>query len=152
MKKLIFFLALILSAGVLQAQITMTETDPAGNTSTVNTNADTSYHFADLSGEVNNFDIITITIKGTKTSGTVGGAVTLWGSNDNVRWYPLYGASTSAFADTVTSQALSNGDVDLQFLLNKTRYRYVRTRVITTGTQVSSYDCLLLGRKEPKLK
>ena len=132
-----------------EAQISLAEKDPAGATSTVNTNADTSYHTVELGGQNNNFEWLTFTIKGTKTSGTVAGTVTIWGSNDNSRWYAVYGASTSALADTVTTQNLTDASVDLQFIVNKTRYRYYRIRVITTGTQVSSYDCLLLGRKVP---
>src|SRR5688572_12264323 len=132
-----------------KAQVTMAETDPAGATSTVNTNADTSYHTISLAAQTFNYDVLTFTVKGTKTSGTVAGAVTLWGSNDNTRWYAVYGASTAAFTDTVASQNLTDASVDLAFHVNKTRFRYYRIRVITSGTQVSAYDCLLLGRKIP---
>lgn len=143
------FGAVALSAHNASAQVTMTQTDPAGASATVNTNADTSYHLVDLAGQTNNYNVLGVFIKGTKTSGTVAGAVTLWGSIDNSRWYAVYGASTSQLADTVTSQTLTDGDVDFQFLVDKTRYRYYRVRVITTGTQVSSYVCKALGRKVP---
>lgn len=133
----------------LKAQTTMTQTDPSGAAATVNTNVDTSYHTVTLAGQTNNYQHLTFTIKGTKTSGTVGGAVTLWGSNDNSRWFAVYGASTAAKSDTVTTQSLSNGDNDLQFLVTGTDYVYYRVRVITSGTQVSSYVCKLLGRKVP---
>lgn len=132
-----------------KAQTTMAQTDPAGATSTVNTNADTSYHSITLTGNTNNFNELNFSIKGTKTSGTVAGAVTLWGSVDNSRWFAVYGASTAAMADTVTTQSLTDASVDLQFIVNKTRYAYYRVRVITSGTQVSSYACKLLGRKVP---
>lgn len=152
MKKFIAFLSIVLFSALAftaQAQITLTEKDPAGATSTVNTNADTSYHSVDLGGQNNNFEYLTFSIKGTKTSGTVAGAITLWGSNDNSKWFAVYGASTSQMADTVTTQSLSDGDNDKIFIVNKTRFRYYRVRVITTGTQVSAYDCLMLGRKVP---
>lgn len=147
---LMFSLTLVtitLSVQRSSAQTTMTQTDPAGASATVNTNADTSYHLIDLAGQTNNFNTLSFFIKGTKTSGTVAGAVTLWGSADNVRWYAVYGASTAQMADTVTTKTLTDGDVDFQFLVDKTRYRYYRIRVITSGTQVSSYVCRVLGRK-----
>lgn len=129
------------------SQTTLAQTDPAGATSTVNTNVDTSYHTIDLAGQTNNFSFLNFSIKGTKTSGTVGGAVTLWGSSDNSKWFAVYGASTAAMSDTVTTQSLANSDNDLQFLVDKTRYRYYRVRVITSGTQVSAYTVKMLGRK-----
>jgi hypothetical protein len=147
MKKLLSIILLISISYVSQAQVTMAQTDPAGAAATVNTNADTSYHTIALTGNTNNFNDLNFTIKGTKTSGTVAGAVTLWGSSGNGRWYPVYGASTSAMADTVTTQSLTDASVDLQFLVYKTRYAYYRVRVITSGTQVSSYVCQLTGRK-----
>lgn len=143
------FGAVVVSAFKSDAQVTMAQTDPAGASATVNTNADTSYHTVDLAGQTNNYNTLSFFIKGTKTSGTVAGNVTLWGSADNSRWYAVYGASTAAFADTVTTKTLTDGDVDFQFLVNKTYYRYYRVRVITSGTQVSSYVCRLLGRKVP---
>lgn len=155
MKKLFSFIllasltfgAVALSSYKAKAQSLLAQTDPAGATSTVNTNADTSYHTVDLPGQTNNYSVLGFFIKGTKTSGTVGGAVTLWGSVDNVRWYAVYGASTAAFADTVTTKTLTDGDVDFCFLVDKTRFRYYRVRVITSGTQVSTYAVRLLGRK-----
>lgn len=150
MKKLLIILVAIISVALTSsAQTLMPETDPAGATSTVNTNADTSYHTLDMAGNVYNFNLLNFYIKGTKTSGTVAGAVTLWGSNDNSRWFAVYGASTAAMADTVTTQSLTDASVSLQFLVNKTWYRYYRVRVITSGTQVSAYDCYILGRKNP---
>lgn len=141
--------AMLMSASKANAQITMAQTDPAGASATVNTNADTSYHTVDLPGQTNNYNTLSFFIKGTKTSGTVAGTVTLWGSADNVRWYPVYGYSTAEFADTITTKSLTDGDVDFAFHVNKTWFRYYRVRVITTGTQVSSYVCRLLGRKVP---
>lgn len=150
MKKLLILALLIgFATFVCEAQVTMTQTDPAGASATVNTNADTSYHSIQLAGQTNNFNTLTFIVKGTKTSGTVGGTVTLWGSNDNSRWFAVYGG-TPAVPDTLlTSQSLSNGDNDLVYLVDKTYFRYYRVRVITTGTQVSSYVCTLLGRKVP---
>lgn len=150
MKKLIA-LILIVSAFAFNAgaQQTLTQTDPAGASATVNTNADTSYHTVDLAGQTRNYEWLNFVVKGTKTSGTVAGTVTLWGSMDNSRWIAVYGASTSAMADTVTTQNLSDGDTNLAFFVRNTNFRYYRVRVITTGTQVSSYVAYLLGRKVP---
>lgn len=150
MKKLLFIAFLIgFCSFVSHSQVTMTQTDPAGASATVNTNADTSYHTIQLAGQTNNFNTLTFVVKGTKTSGTVGGAVTLWASNDNSRWIPVYGG-TPAVPDTlITSVSLTNGDNDVVFLVDKTYFRYYRVRVITSGTQVSSYVATLLGRKVP---
>ena len=134
----------------VKAQVLMAQTDPAGAAATVNTNADTSYHTVTLTGNTNNFNELTFTIKGTKNSGTIStSAATLWGSADNVRWYPVYGASTAAMADTVTTQSIANSDNDLLFIVQKTRFAYYRVRIITTGTQSSSYVCRVTGRKVP---
>lgn len=144
------FAATIITSTKADAQITLAQTDPAGASATVNTNADTSYHLVDLAGQTNNYNELSFFIKGTKNSGTIStSAATLWGSADNVRWYPVYGASTSAMADTVTTQSIADSDNNLLFIVNKTRYRYYRVRIITTGTQSSSYVCRLLGRKVP---
>lgn len=154
MKKLLSILllvAFVMSASIsTSAQSLMAETDPAGATSTVNTNGDTSYHTISMPGQTFNYDLLTFTIKGTKLTGTIsGGAATLWGSNDNVRWYAVYGSSTAAMADTVTTISLTDASVDLAFHVTKTRFVYYRIRVITTGTQTSGYDCRVFGRKIP---
>lgn len=149
MKKLLSLILVIVFAMAANSQVVMTQTDPAGAAATVNTNGDTSYHKVDLAGQTFNYQYVTITVAGTKTSGTVAGTVTLWGSNDNSRWFAAYGSSTAALSDTVTTQNLTDADNNLQFLVTGTRYRYYRVRVITTGTQVSSYVCRLLGRKVP---
>lgn len=141
--------ALVLSSTKTSAQSLLPQTDPAGAVSTVNTNGDTSYHSVDLAGNTFNYNTMTFAIKGTKTSGTVAGACTLWGSMDNSRWYPVYGASTNALADTVTTKSLTDGDVDFAFYVRNVWFRYYRVRVITTGTQVSTYAVRLLGRKFP---
>lgn len=150
MKKLLSALVILFLATGVHAQTLMAETDPAGATSTVNTNGDTSYHTITLSGNINNYAILNFSIYGTKLTGTIsGGAVTLWGSNDNSHWKAVYGASTAAMADTVTSQSLANSDTNFEFLVTNTWYKYYRVRVITTGTQTSSYDCYLTARKNP---
>lgn len=152
MKK-IFLLAVSfwLLAVSVKAQTTLKilGTDGAVRTG-VHTNSDTTYHWVDLNSEVNNFDILTFVVKGTKASGTVGGAVTLWGSVDNSRWFAVYGASTAAMADTVTTQSLSDANNDKVFLVNKTRFRYYRLRIYSTGTESATYACYLLGRKPSK--
>lgn len=151
MKKLFSILLLIaLTAFAGHSQQIMPQTDPAGATASVNTNADTSYHTIDLYGQANNFAIMQIVVAGTKTSGTVGGAVTLWGSVDNSRWFAIY-AGTPAVPDTlITSVTLTDGDNNIAFqLTGPPRWRYIRTRVITSGTQVSSYVSRILGRKDP---
>lgn len=150
MKKLFsIILALSLFAFTADAQQTLTQTDPAGASASVNTNADTSYHTVDLAGQTRNYEWLNFVTKGTKTSGTVAGTVTLWGSMDNSRWIAVYGSSTTALSDTVTTQNLSDGDTNLSFFVRNTHFRYYRVRVITTGTQVSSYVTYLLGRKVP---
>ncbi len=148
MKKLLSIILLFsLTAFAANAQTLLPETDPAGATSTVNTNADTSYHTIDLAGQSRNFEWNSFAIKGTKTSGTVGGAVTLWGSMDNSRWYAVYGYTNAVADSLITSQALTDASVDLIFHVPQTKFRYYRVRVITSGTQVSAYDCYHLGRK-----
>lgn len=149
MKKLfsIILLLVALTAFKADAQTTLTQTDPAGASATVNTNADTSYHTIDLAGQTRNYEWLNFAIKGTKTSGTVAGAVTLWGSMDNSRWYAVYGYTNADADSLITSQALTDASVDLVFHVNYTKFRYYRVRVITTGTQVSSYVAYLLGRK-----
>lgn len=129
------------------AQTTMTQTDPAGAAATVNTNADTSYHLVDLAGQSRNFEWNNFVIKGTKTSGTVAGAVTLWGSMDNSRWFAVYGYTNAVADSLITSQALTDASVNFVFHVPQTKYRYYRVQVITSGTQVSSYTCYHLGRK-----
>jgi hypothetical protein len=146
---LILIVAATLVAGNACAQSTMAETDPAGATSTVNTNADTSYHTIQLAGQTFNYDVLTFILKGTKTSGTVLGHASLWGSNDNSRWFAVYGSKNLILADTTTAQAIGDESADLLWRVSKTNFRYYRIRVITYGTQVSSYDCTLLGRKVP---
>lgn len=134
-----------------KAQTVLAQTDPSGATSTTNTNADTSYHTIDMAGSNNNFSILNFVMKGTKTSGTVAGAATLWASMDNSRWFALYGRTSASTTDTTTSQALTDGDTNFFWILadagSATRWRYYRVRVITTGTQVSTYQVRLLGRK-----
>lgn len=142
------FGAVVLSSVKAKAQTTLTQTDPAGASATVNTNADTSYHKIDLAGNNNNFKYLNFVIKGTKTSGTVAGAVTLWGSVDDSRWFPVYAQTNASSADTTTSIALTDASVDLCFIVSGTKWRYYRVRVITTGTQVSSYVVKLVGRKQ----
>lgn len=156
MKKFLFATILLVSTFCLssfsndaKAQVLMAQTDPAGATSTVNTNADTSYHSITLSGQTFNYDKITITVAGTKTSGTVAGNVIIQGSNDNSRWFTLYGRTNALPLDTTYTQALTDADNNLVWHFSNTYWKYMRVRVITSGTQVSSYACRFLGRKVP---
>lgn len=147
MKKLFSVILLIsLSLGAM-AQLTMTQTDPAGASATVNTNADTSYHTIDLAGQTKNYEKLLFVIAGTKTSGTVAGNVTLWGSVDNSRWFAVYGGTNAVPDTSITTQALSDADNNIVFQVDGTRWRYYRVRVITSGTQVSSYVSRLHARK-----
>lgn len=141
------FGAVVFSTANVKAQTTLAQTDPAGASATVNTNADTSYHLIDMAGNNNNFKYLNFVIKGTKTSGTVAGAITLWGSIDNSRFFPVYAQTNASSVDTTTSIALTDASVDACFIVSGTKWRYYRVRVITTGTQVSSYVVKLLGRK-----
>ncbi len=148
MKKfLLSILVVITFASIANAQSIMTQTDPAGASASVNTNADTSYHKVDLAGQTFNYKYLSITVAGTKTSGTVLGIATLWGSNDNSRWFPVYASKDGKLADTTTAQGIGDVDADLLYVVTGTKFRYYRVRVITQGTQVSSYVCRLLGRK-----
>lgn len=150
MKKILFLVTVLLAVAISHSQTTMTQTDPAGASATVNTNADTSYHALDLAGNINNFKHITIAVAGTKTSGTVAGTCVPYGSLDGSRWFALYGKTNALMgADTTSSQSLANSDNDITWHFDNTRWRYYRVRVITTGTQVSSYVVRLLGRKDP---
>ncbi len=144
------FLSIILIAGLafgfsaeIKAQQVMTQTGTSGASKTTHTNADTSYHKLDLAGSVNNYHHITIAVAGTKTSGTVGGTALLQGSLDNSRWFTVTDTAN------VGSQSLTDGDNNLVWKLSGSAFRYYRVRIYTTGTQVSSYVCRLLGRKYP---
>jgi len=156
MKKLLsilFLFALVTSAVVVptvnaEAQSTMAQTDPAGAVSTVNTNADTSIHSIALAGQTFNYKYLTFTLAGTKTSGTVLGVAYLQGSNDNSRWFSVYASKDGKLADTTTIQGMTDTDNNLLWIVQGTKYRYYRVVVITQGTQVSSYVCRLLGRKQ----
>ena len=144
MKRFIFFSLLMLSfCFAVTAQTTMTQTGTSGAAKTTHTNADTSYHLGTFTGALNNFDVITITMIGTKTSGTVGGTAVPFGSIDGVNWFQLYDK------DSTSSQSLTNGDNLFKWHFDKTRYQYYRIRIYTTGTQVSSYSCKYIGRKIP---
>jgi len=141
MKKVLSIILVVCIAFSLKGQVVMTQTDPAGSVSTVNTNADTSYHKVDLYGQTFNYHFLLVTVAGTKTSGTVAGTAIIQGSLDNSRWFTITDTTGTG------SQSLSDGDNDKKWELVDTKYRYYRVRVITTGTQVSSYVCRLLGRK-----
>ena len=120
----------------------MAQTGTTGAVKSTHTNADTSYHKADLVGSPNNYDVLIINLAGTKTSGTVGGTAVPFGSLDNTNWFQLYDK------DSASSQSLADGANLFKWQFDKTRWRYYRIRVYTTGTQVSSYVCKILGRKK----
>lgn len=143
MKNLLAFLLLSSFLFVAEAQTTLTQTSTSGVSKTTHTNADTSYHLATLTGAINNFDVITLTVIGTKTSGTVSGAAIPYGSIDGTNWFQLYDK------DSVSSQSLSDGANLLKWQFDKTRWQYYRVRITTAGTQVSAYSCKMLGRKNP---
>ncbi len=147
MKKFLSLILVIAIAFASNAQITMTQTDPAGTAATVNTNADTSYHKVDLSGQTFNYKYLNFTLAGTKTSGTVLGTAALQGSNDNSRWFSVYASKDGKLADTTTIQGMTDTDNNLLWIVQGTKFRYYRLVVITQGTQVSSYVCRLLARK-----
>ena len=146
MKTKIFFILLLAISFQLPAfsQSTMTIYGTSGSTRTgVHTNADTTYQQSDLAGNINNFKTISIVLKGTKTSGTVGGTAVSFGSLDGSRWFQIYDK------DSVSSQSFSNGDNSMVWQFDDTRWRYYRIRIYSTGTEVATYSCLLLGRKNP---
>jgi len=138
MKKLFSLIcisAMCLFATVSKAQITMTAS------SNTNTNAVTQTHIATLSGEINNFDIMTIQVIGTKVSGTVAGTAILYGSVDGTNYTPV-GSDTLTLANQTTNSHY--------WTLSKTYYKYYKVAVATTGTQVSTYVAYLLGRKQAR--
>lgn len=155
MKKLlsIFLMVALIGSAVtlptisVKAQVAMAQTDPAGATSTVNTNADTSDHSITLAGQTFNYKYLTFTLAGTKTSGTVLGVAMLQGSDDNSRWFSVYASKDGKLADTTTIQGMTDTDNNLLWIVQGTKFKYYRIRVITQGTQVSSYACKMLGRK-----
>lgn len=138
MKKLfsLLFLSVMLLANLdSSAQLTLTAS------SNTNTNAVSQTHTATLAGEVNNFDIMTIQLVGTKVSGTPGGTAILYGSIDNTN-YTAIGADTLTIANQTTNSKY--------WTVNKTYYKYYRVVVTTTGTQVSTWVAYLLGRKQAR--
>jgi hypothetical protein len=147
MKKILSILLAVLLISISftsNAQTTGTIYGTSGSTRTgVHTNADTTYHQWTLSGNINNYDLLTIVLKGTKTSGTVGGTAVPFGSLDGSRWIQIYDK------DSTSSQSFSDGDNDKVWRFDKTRWTYYRIRVYSTGTEVATYSCLLLGRKNP---
>lgn len=143
MKKIFALCLFAAFAFTINAQTTLTQTGTSGASKTTHTNADTSYHLGTLTGTINNFDVLTINLIGTKTSGTVGGTAVPFGSLDGTNWFQLYDK------DSTSSQSLSDGANLLKWQFDKTRWQYYRIRVYTTGTQVSAYTCKLLGRKNP---
>jgi hypothetical protein len=138
--------AIVIPSSKAKAQTTLTQTSTAGVTKTTNTNTDTGYHYIDLAGNNNNFASLVFVLKGTKTSGTVGGSAIMYGSVDNSRWFHL---TPDAGSDTVT---FANSDNDAYWQFNGTtgtasKWRYYRVVVKTSGTQVSTYSVKVLGRK-----
>ena len=149
MKKFIaifLMFSLTLAAVSIQAQTLVTQTSTAGASKTTHTDADTSYHTIDLAGSTNNFAILNFVLKGTKTSGTVGGSAILYASMDNSRWFHV---TPDAGSDTAT---LANGDNNFYWKFtgatgSGAHWRYYRLIVKTSGTQVSTYQVRMLGRK-----
>ena len=147
MKKLLPILLIAigsLSASVAHSQITMTcLSELSVSRTSTHTDADTTNHRVDLNGQTNNFNHILVVLAGVKLGGTVAGSAVLQGSVDNSNWFTVTDSTGTG------SQSLSNGNNNLQWRVPGTIYRYYRVRVITSGTQSSSYTCRLLGRKVP---
>jgi len=137
MKKLFALMILVaaMAFSTATAQLTMTAS------SNTNTNAVTQTHIATLSGEVNNYDNITIQVIGTKTSGTPAGTAILYASIDGTN-YTAIGSDTLTIANQTTNSHF--------WTIDKTRYKYYKVAVATTGTQVSTWVAYLLGRKTPR--
>jgi len=146
MKKLLFAITILFITMAMVffpvsktiAQATMTQTGTSGASKTTNTNTDTSYHRSDLAGQTNNFANLTIQAVVTKTSGTVAGSAILYASLDNSNWTAI-GSDTLTLANQATNFHLWH--------VTSSLYRYYRITVLTSGTQVSSAVCKLLGRK-----
>lgn len=138
MKRITVFLlsaAILLFSIPAKSQITLTPS------SATNTNAVTQTHLATLGGEINNFDIMTLQVIGTKVSGTPAGTVVVYGSIDNSN-YVAIGADTLTIANQTTNSHY--------WYFTKTLYKYYKVAVVTTGTQVSTWVAYLLGRKQAR--
>jgi len=138
MKK--FFYSVLMIVSLLAFQ-TMNAQSLLTASSATNTNAVTTTHTITLAGETNNFECLTFELTGTKVSGTPAGTAVLYGSVTGTN-YEAIGADTLTIANQTTNYYV--------WKLDKTRYKYYKVAVVTTGTQVSTWACYLLGRKQPR--
>ena len=137
MKKFLFLSAFIIALCTTGAQAQTRMTASADT----NIDATTTTHTANLAGDLNTFETITIQAVGTKVSGTVAGTAILYGSIDGTTYHAI-GADTLTLANVATNSKI--------WTLDKTRYKYYRVSVATTGTQKSVWKVWLLGRRLPR--
>ena len=141
MKKFLFSILFIVSLFAFQESFSQSPVNPVSLSDTTNTNAVTKSHIIALPGETNNFEVLTFEVLGTKVSGTVTGTAILYGSVSGAK-YTAIGADTLTFTNATSPYH--------HWTVDKTRYKYYKVDVTTSGTQVSYWHCYLLGRKQPR--
>lgn len=97
-------------------------------------NTDTTYLVC-ATTSVQNYPI-QVDITNTKVSGTVGGSVIMQGSNNLTTWWTLKNYSTDMYGTSDTT-TLTNATLTMPYGLSVCRYKYLRWRFITSGTQSS---------------
>lgn len=110
-----------------------------GTTTTVtNTNVQTTYLYSpNLSI---NTGSNTIQVNASRTSGTLAGSATLYGSLDGINWVATALESAVNFVDGATS---------IISILTTKRYLYYRLAITTSGTVVAVTEAYILEDKDP---
>lgn len=143
MKKILFSI-LILTGLMAMTSVTANAQNTMTATKNLHTNADTSTHTLKVVGGM---DIVTIQVFGVKTSGTPAGTVVLRGSLDGTNYVnldTLNGLNYQVGSYTITN---TTGTQTNAWTLDKSRYVWYQLRIITSGTQVSSWSAKLLNRE-----
>lgn len=129
MKKLFFFLAIVLSFSFVasaQQSSTMTITSTQGVTKTSFTNADTAYVYASQRSLRATSFAGTVTV--TQLTGTAGGSITWQATVDGVHWANTQQTATTISGTTTSGFAVSGG----------VPYNRYRALVILSGTETST--------------
>jgi hypothetical protein len=133
MKNLVFISLLFI------ANLTFAQTNPATNfspTLDTLTNAGTAPLTKMLAAP---YSTVTVQVKVTKISGTVGGTATLTGSIDGVTYYAISGASSLTLTDTATQGTI--------WIVTGNPYSYYKVLGTGTGTMAASISAKILPRK-----
>lgn len=131
--------SLILASFLLISSLTFAQTNPATNfvpALDTLTNAGTAPLTKLL---VAPYSTVTVQVKVTKISGTVGGTVTLTGSIDGVTYYAISGASSLTLTDTATQGTI--------WIVTGNPYSYYKVLGTGTGTMAASISAKVLPRK-----